>query len=227
MLFCEGETMNQLFDVLSGPALWVAFIVFIAGMMIRIAYLFGISRERDRVLYNHVSWGWGFRSIFQWLIPWGSASLRQQPVFSFMVFVFHLTLLAVPLFLDAHNTLLDEAFGIRLWSLPDPLADILAIVCVIAGVFLLVRRFVRPEVRILTSAWDYTLLVLTLLPFLTGIFAYRQWGPYESMMILHLVSAELLLVLIPFSKLGHMVLFFFTRLFIGFEMGGRRGAVSW
>jgi hypothetical protein len=82
-------------------------------------------------------------------------------------------------------------------------------------------------VRILTSAWDYTLLGLTALPFLTGFFAYHQFGPYKTLMIAHILSGEILLVLIPFTKLGHMVLFFFTRAFIGFEMGGRRGARSW
>ena len=94
-------------------------------------------------------------------------------------------------------------------------------------IFLAIRRIVRPEVRILTETWDYVLLSLTALPFATGFFAYHQVGPYELMMILHLLTAEILLILIPFTKLAHMILFFFTRAFIGFEMGGRRGARSW
>jgi nitrate reductase gamma subunit len=52
-------------------------------------------------------------------------------------------------------------------------------------------------------------------------------GHYETVMILHLLTAHLILILIPFTKLAHMILFFFTRAFIGFEMGGRRGARSW
>jgi nitrate reductase gamma subunit len=47
------------------------------------------------------------------------------------------------------------------------------------------------------------------------------------MMIAHVITGEILLILIPFTKLGHMILFFFTRAFIGFEMGARRGARSW
>jgi len=57
--------------------------------------------------------------------------------------------------------------------------------------------------------------------------AYHHWGPYELILILHILFSEILLILIPFSKLGHMILFFFTRSYIGFEMGGRRGARSW
>jgi nitrate reductase gamma subunit len=90
-----------------------------------------------------------------------------------------------------------------------------------------VRRRIRPEVRILTSSWDYFLLIMTTMPFLTGFMAYHQWGPYEVLLILHIFLSQILLILIPTTKLGHMILFFFTRAFIGFEMGGRRGARSW
>ena len=79
----------------------------------------------------------------------------------------------------------------------------------------------------MTEVRDYLLLLLTMAPFATGIIAYHQWGDYALMLNLHIALGELLLILIPFTKLGHVVLFFFTRAFIGFEMGGRRGAVTW
>jgi nitrate reductase gamma subunit len=216
-----------MYEFLTGPALWFTFTVFIGGLIVRMAYLFGISRERDKVFYNHMDFQWGLASIVHWLIPWGSASLRNQPVFAIVVYVFHLCLLAVPLFLNAHNMLWDEAFGVSLWSMPDSWADTLTIVVMVAAAFLFVRRLVRPEVRILTSGWDYILLLLTFLPFLTGFLAYRQIGPYDIMLILHILFSQILLIVIPFSKLGHIILFFLTRLFIGFEMGGRRGARAW
>jgi nitrate reductase gamma subunit len=103
----------------------------------------------------------------------------------------------------------------------------MTVMLLISIIFLVIRRIVRSEVRILTESWDYVLLGLTALPFLTGLLAYHQVGPYELLMIMHLLTAEIILILIPFSKLAHMVLFFFTRAFIGFEMGGRRGARSW
>jgi len=123
--------------------------------------------------------------------------------------------------------LFEEAFGISLPALPEALADYMTIVFIIAALFLLLRRIIRPEVRILTTAWDYFLLVLTSVPFVTGFLAYHQIGPYQLTLILHILSAEILLIVIPFSKLGHLVLFFFTRAFIGFEFGERRGAQTW
>ena len=216
-----------MYNFLTGPALWITFIILSAGLILRIAYLWRLSQTKDRVFYNHASFGWGLKSILHSMIPWGSAAMRLQPVFTFVVFAFHITLLAVPLLLYAHNILWDEAFGISLWSLPDQWADVMAVILLVSIVFLIIRRIVRSEVRILTGAWDYILLVLTALPFLTGFLAYHQLGPYEPMMIAHVISGEILLILIPFTKLGHMLLFFFTRAFIGFEMGGRRGARSW
>jgi nitrate reductase gamma subunit len=216
-----------MYGFLTGPALWITFIIFLGGLIVRIMYLFILSRGKDRIFYNHIKISWGLKSIFYWLIPMGSISLRSQPVFSFALFIFHLALLAVPLFLNAHNTLWDEALGVSLWSMPDDLADALTVLFIIAGLFLLVRRIYRSEVRVLTGAWDYALLILTMLPFVTGFFAYHQIGPYKYFLISHILSAEILLILIPLTKLGHMVLFFFTRAFIGFEMGSRRGARTW
>ncbi|MBT8367941.1 MAG: nitrate reductase [Deltaproteobacteria bacterium] len=216
-----------MYAFLTGPALWATFIIFIGGLVIRIAYLFRLSRKKDRAFYNHASFNWGLKSILYWLLPWGSASMRQQPIFTFVVFVFHISLLAVPLFLSAHNILWDESWGISLWSLPDTLTDVMTVILLASIVYLVIRRIVRSEVRILTEAWDYVLLGFTALPFLTGFLAYHQLGPYEWCMILHILAGEILLILIPFTKLGHMILFFFTRAFIGFEMGGRRGARSW
>lgn len=195
--------------------------------MTRVFFLFYLSKKKDRVLYNHMSFSWGIKSILYWLIPLANVSTRNQPFFTITAFLFHLPILGIPLFLDSHNMLWDEAYGVRLWSIPDAVADVLTVLMICAGIALFIRRILRPEVRILTSAWDYTVLILTILPFLSGFLTHHQWGPYDFLFILHIFSAEVLLILIPFTKLGHMILFFFTRAFIGFEMGSRRGARSW
>jgi nitrate reductase gamma subunit len=100
-------------------------------------------------------------------------------------------------------------------------------------VFLFVRRLARPEVRILSSLWDYVLLLLTAAPFVTGYLAYHQYNDYTTWLVLHILCSEILMIIVPFSKLGHLILFFFTRAFIGSDMGGRRdqygrlGARTW
>ncbi len=219
--------MNEMYEFLRGPCLWATAFIFITGTLLRLAYLYGLSRERDRVYYNHKDLKWALRSIVQWLLPLGSRSMRSKPAFSIAFYMFHLSLFAVPLFLAAHNTLWRESFGAGLWSMPGSVADALTILFMVSAAFLILRRLVRPEVRILSSSWDYTLLILTFLPFLSGFLAYHQIGPYRAVLVLHILFAELLLIMVPFTKLGHFVLFFFTRAFIGYEMGARRGARPW
>lgn len=214
--------MHQLYEFLSGPGVWIAFVIFAAGLLARLAFLAGLSKERDKVLYNHFNGGWAWRSILHWLVPLGSVSLRQQPLFGVVFWVFHVCLLVSPIFLTAHNMLFEEAFGWSLPALPDAVADWMTILVIASVVFMFIRRLARPEVRILSTGWDYLLLIIVLAPFLTGFLAYRQIGPYDLMLNLHLFTGELMLIVIPFSKLGHLILFFFTRAFIASEMGARR-----
>jgi nitrate reductase gamma subunit len=58
-------------------------------------------------------------------------------------------------------------------------------------------------------------LALVLAPFLSGFLAAHPSLnplPWSGMMLLHILSAEILLVAIPFTKLAHVVLFPFDRL---------------
>ena len=114
---------NIIYTFLTGPALWFTFIFLIGGLLVRIGVLFRLSLKKDRIVYNHISLGWGLQSILQWLIPGGSASMRQQPVFTVAAFVFHLSLLIVPLFLSAHILLWEEAFDIMAKVMKNGLLD--------------------------------------------------------------------------------------------------------
>jgi nitrate reductase gamma subunit len=214
--------MEAFYNFLAGPALWLSFIIFFGGLIIRAAFLVGISRSKDGVFYNHFSWGWSLKSVVPWLLPLGTRGLRSQPLLGVVFFVFHLCLLGVPIFLFAHNLLWEEAWGWSLPALPEWLGDIGAWIVIACCAFLFIRRLVEPTVRIMSGAMDYILILLVAAPFVTGALAYHQWGDYSLNLVLHLLSAEVLLIVIPFSKLGHLILFFFTRAFIGSEMGARR-----
>jgi hypothetical protein len=62
---------------------------------------------------------------------------------------------------------------------------------------------------------DYLLLLLILVPFVSGYLASHPGvNPFrwDVTMLLHILSAELLFVAVPFTKLAHVVLFPFDRL---------------
>jgi nitrate reductase gamma subunit len=94
-------------------------------------------------------------------------------------------------------------------------------------VFFLVRRLVKPEVQYVTSASDYIILAIVAAPFITGFLAYYQWFGYQIFMILHIISGEIMLVAIPFTRLSHMLFAPLTRAYMGSEFGAVRHAKDW
>lgn len=219
--------MYNFYQFVTGPLAWISFGIFIAGMTIKVIRLIILTSKKDRVVFDHLSLGWSLRSIFHWLVPFGSRSMREKPVFTIATFAFHICLLATPVFLLSHNIIWDEKWNITWWCLSEKIADYMTLVLIAAAIFLVVRRIVSPEVRIVTTAYDYLLLAIVTAPFVTGYFAYHQWFDYKTMMIIHILCGEAMLIAIPFTKLSHMILFFLTRAHIGSEMGQRRGAATW
>ena len=64
-------------------------------------------------------------------------------------------------------------------------------------------------------------------PFITGFLAYHQWFAYPVLMILHVITGEIMLVAIPFTRLSHMLFAPLTRAYMGSEFGKVRHARDW
>ncbi len=216
-----------MYEFVTGPLAWLAFIVFFAGVVYRVVWYFrGLHWQMDRVAYRpHLKFGikGAIRSIFYWILPFGTVGWRAKPFMTILFFVFHVGLLITPIFLQAHNVLLQERWGISLWTISDATADSLTVLMIVAALFLVLRRIAYPEIRILTTAYDYLLLAISVAPFLTGFVAYHQYGNHELWVILHVICGEIMLVAIPFTKLSHFVLFFCSRAQIGMDFGIKRG----
>ncbi|WP_303193028.1 respiratory nitrate reductase subunit gamma, partial [uncultured Desulfovibrio sp.] len=132
----------------------------------------------------------------------------------------------IPLFLLGHTVLLEYYTGISLPALPGALADILSIAAVVGLVLLALRRLAVPALRQLNSGQDWFILLLTFLPFATGLMARLNTASYESWMIAHVLCGELFLILAPFTKLSHIVLFFMSRAQIGMDFAIKRGGAT-
>ncbi len=219
-----------MYYLLTGPLLWLSFGIFFIGLITHVvSYVRGLDPMLDKVAYGeHFSFGMkgAAKSIIHWIIPFGSRSWRLNPGFTILVFVFHIGLLVTPVFLLAHNLILKERFGISLLTLSDPVADIMTIAVIVTGLFLFLRRIALPEVRLITTTYDYLLLLITVMPFITGFIAYHQAYDYNFWLIAHIISGEIWLIAVPFTKLSHFILFFCTRAQIGFDYGIKRGGMK-
>lgn len=219
-----------MYEFVTGPLAWLAFSVFFIGILVRIVrYIRGLDWKLDRVTYTvNVSYGvrGALRSVISWLFPFGTRSWRQYPFMTVLVFSFHIGILVTPVFLMAHNLLLWERWGIRLWTLPESAADALTLAVMISAVFLVLRRVALPEVRIITSAYDFLVLAIAVAPFFTGYMARIQADGYRFWLVLHILSGEIMLMAIPFTKLSHFIGFFLSRAQLGMDFGIKRGGMK-
>jgi nitrate reductase gamma subunit len=219
-----------MYEFVTGPLAWLAFATFFVGIIVRLVlYVRGLDWKLDRVTYSvNTSYGvkGAVRSIVYWLLPFGTHSWRNNPMFTLLVFLMHIGLILTPLFLLAHNIFMLERWGFSLWSMPDGLSDVMTIVVIVSIVLLVMRRIALPEVRIITSAYDYLLLAIAAAPFVSGLIARYAYANSEPWLIVHVLCGELFLIAIPLTKLSHFVLFFATRAQLGMDYGIKRGGMK-
>jgi nitrate reductase gamma subunit len=219
--------MNAFIDFIMGPMVWISFVIFIGGLGIRAAGFIRELRQKEAYIFSYMTVFHSLRSMGAWLIPFFPVSTRKKPFFYGISYLFHLLLFAVPIFLSGHMVLFQEAFNISWPVFNDHIADTLTVLVIASLVFFWGRRIVVPDVKFLTSATDFVLIVVVLLPFLTGFLAYHQFFAYRWVMIVHILCGELMLIMIPFSRFSHMMFAPFTRAYTGSEFGNVRHARDW
>jgi nitrate reductase gamma subunit len=218
----EFLTSPAFYDFLKGPLVWISFIVFIGGSVYRIISLLS-KAKKVRVVSVYMNLKYSLRSIFHWIIPFASTNMRKHPWFTAVAFLFHIGLIVTPLTLLAHNKLWYESWQIRLWSVPEKVADIMTLTVIFCVAIFILRRIVSPEVRFVTFASDFIILAIAAAPFISGFLAYHQlFFDYKLMVALHILFGEIMLMAIPFTRLSHMLFFWLTRAYTGSDFGAVR-----
>ena len=215
------------FSFVEGPLLWIAILTFIIGSLVRAALFLSVSRKTDKIIYQHFSWKYAFATIGRWLLPINK-DVVKNPIFTSLGYIFHICLIVVPIWLSSHISLWEESRFEWSWTpIPDGLADWMTLIFLAIALFFLLRRIISADIRLISAFSDYFLLVVVAFPFMTGFFITH--GTLDSigflgdnMQLIHMLSGELMLILIPFTKLSHYILFFFSRGATGIEFG-RRG----
>ena len=220
--------MEQLSTFLTGPGLAISLIVFFVGLLVRfVLYFKGLDWRLERVAYKPAlgqGMKGGLYSAFKWLLPYGTYGWRAQPFFALCFFLLHFGAVLIPFFLIGHNEILEIRFGFSFPTMPQVLADILTVASITGLVFIVLRRIALPEVRILTTAYDYFIIALVAVPFVTGFIA--RLGGGEGWLMVHIISGEIMLILAPFTKLSHIALYFASRWQLGADYGIKRGGDS-
>lgn len=192
-----------------GPLFRITFALMLLGLgRIFILTMVGVAEAYGRNPDKVVNWAEVKRQTAAWLFP-VSRLWRQRPIYGAISFCFHLGLLIVPLFLAAHVLLWKRAVGFAWPAIPQRLANYLAIVAIIAGLGLFCGRLLHRGARSLSRRQDLAWPLLLVVPFVTGyVCSNLAIAPktYDALMLVHVYSADLIMLLIPFTKIAHCVL---------------------
>jgi nitrate reductase gamma subunit len=197
-----------------GPAFLFVLTVLLLGLlrlMILTTWdiLSAIRRAGDRHLpYRQIA----IQTVL-WLLPFNKLH-RNRAGYSLASISLHLGILIVSLFLRNHLDILQDNIGITWAAITKPVLDVLTLFGIFGIVFLLLYRLYVTNSRRLSRAADYLLLLLLLNIFLSGYLAGRAWNaiPYNSLMLFHTLNGMALLLITPFTKIAHCVLFPLIRL---------------
>jgi nitrate reductase gamma subunit len=191
-----------------GPFFWAALTFMILGLF---RHVFVTTWEIRRVMGRAGDKRLPYRKIIKatasWLFPF--AKLRNRMFFGLTSLVFHISIIVVPIFLAGHIALWRRGAGISWAAIPNGLADVLTIAAVVTALLLILQRATARDTRSLSRFTDYILPLVIAVPFVTGFLVmHPAWNPfaYEGTLLVHVMSANVLMILMPLTKLSHAVL---------------------
>jgi nitrate reductase gamma subunit len=201
-------------DLARGPLFALAFLIMLLGLGRHVALqVHGLVRRKGHRL-RQAPWRRIATSALGWAVPVRHLE-RSTAVMTAASFLFHVGAVVVPVFLAAHVALWKGLLGVSLPALSEGTADLLTLLTIVCVIVLFAYRLTTPRARALSRVSDFVILALVTAPFLTGFLAAHPTVnplPWSWMMLVHILSAEGLLIAVPFTKLAHVVLFPFDRL---------------
>jgi nitrate reductase gamma subunit len=197
-----------------GPLLQIAFGIFVFGTVLRIVSLLLLPRLKEKSTARPgappVAVA-GIREILRRM--WPDHEFAKRTMFHLVNgYIFHIGLAIIVFFGAAHILFFKDLLGISWPHLPNNVIYAVGIITMGSMIAALVRRIGSPVQRLISGVDDYLSWFLTFLPVLTGVAAASHLGArYETLLAIHILSVEALLIWIPFGKLMHWFLVFLTR----------------
>lgn len=192
-----------------GPLFRLSFILMILGLLRNLLLsLFGMVHAYSRAGDKEFSISMHLKKTIVWLIPLGKL-WRNRPLYSGFSFLFHIGLIITPLFLFNHLILLKKSPGLLYPAIPDTLANYLTLLTIICAVILFFSRAFYRDSRVISRKQDFLWPLLLTVPFITGYFCHNTlMSPksYQILILIHIYSANTIMLLIPFTKIAHCVL---------------------
>ena len=206
--------MDTWLELARGPFFWTALAIMVLGLARQlILTVWEAVRVYLRAGDKAIPLRRVVRETLQWLVPMGR--LRSRWSYSLTTFVFHVAVILTPLFLAGHIELWRKGTGVSWPALPNSVATWLALAAVATGVAVVIQRAMVRDSRALNRVQDYALPLFIAVVFMSGFLVMHPfWNPFprDAALLMHVLGGDLLLVLVPLTKLSHMILLPLTQL---------------
>jgi formate hydrogenlyase subunit 6/NADH:ubiquinone oxidoreductase subunit I len=180
---------------IEGPLLKIVLAVFFIGIFYRFICFVYVTLSQDMGPYAKIKGR--FLNIIRLFIPFHKG-ISKNFLYGTVRFIFHLCLIIVPVWFYGHIELWEESRWGWSWNaLPDAWIDGMTIVLLVLSCFFIIRRFAVPVIRRDSTVSDYALILITAIPFLTGMFLTHGEG-LDAIRTIHVLSGELLLLVVLF-----------------------------
>jgi nitrate reductase gamma subunit len=218
----------DLLGLARGPLLKAAIVVFCVGVVWRIVG-FALLRIRRDHSEPRVS---VLKSVSDGLMAVGTRSwphpefIGRTGAGEALGYSYHLGLFALVLLFTPHILFLRSLFGVSWPGLPSSIITVVSVLTLTLFLAVLFRRVTNRVMRLLSNFDDYFSWFITMLVIVTGLAATAHvGGRYETLLGMHILSFDVLLVWFPFGKLMHAFYIFPSRAING-SLLARKGAVS-
>jgi hypothetical protein len=193
---------------LRGPVFWAALAFLILGLGRHVAIsVWAIVSAYHRAGDKSIPVRQVLVATLKWLFPLDR--LGNRMVYGVSTLAFHVSVILVPIFLAGHIALWQRGLGISWPAIPNRLATTLTIVAIVAAIAIVIQRIASRQSRALSRFQDFVMPLVVALPFASGLLVmHPTWSlvPYDVALLVHVASANLVMFLIPLTKLSHMVL---------------------
>jgi nitrate reductase gamma subunit len=205
-----------------GPGLDITIGIFLLGVLWRLIEIYSLGRKKDVAPGRHRDGASGWHTIFRRSAP-PPGMVKRSPVSYIGGYTFHIGLAIIVFLFAPHIKTIQSLTGLHWPGLPSQVVDLVAVITLGAMLVVLVDRINKPVKRYLSTFEDWLTWLVTFLPVLTGWLAVRHLVfPYTTMLALHILSVEILLIVLPFTKLFHAFTVFGSRWYLG-KINGHRG----
>jgi nitrate reductase gamma subunit len=196
--------------------------IFLVGVAWRLVGSFLLARRRDLSKPKGTSYfKAGARAMIMRSIP--PHELEKNIQFQHLSgYAWHLGFFATLLLFGPHVPFFEQFLGFGWPTLPNIVVLVLGGFTLAILIALVIRRMIHPVMRQISSLDDWISVFLVIIPLVTGFLSYShaQIGAvrYETLLALHILSIEALLVWFPLGKLMHMFYTFPSRYQVGVAM---------